>query len=240
MVAAGLAAFWYFLANLVIFSYLQFGGFNNGGGFHNLVGFGGITVIFSFVVAYVLKDRIKEIGRVRFQSGILGKLPDHTHNIFYTNNRGEETFIGKVNESVEFVRKLDSVPQAVRDIREKDDLWDEEDKASLLFYRKTFELDFPAIRRLKPQFSTVKDIIRFSLRRYLTKLDDPIQIYLGLDKKGSVQEVGMPKVYYIGVAIKFFSGEQNGTSGFDYQVLVVDKNGIVRIDEVAKSVRIEQ
>ena len=102
-------------------------------------------------------------------------------------------------------------------------------------------MDFESvIRRTIPQFTTAKDIIRFSVRRFLTTLDDPVQIYLSLDRKGSVQEVAMPKVYYIGVAIKFLSGERKGTSGFDYQVLVVDKNGIVRIDEVQKSIRVEK
>ncbi len=240
MLAAGIAAFWYFLANLMIFYYLQFGGFSSFGGFHNLLGFGGLTIILSFIAAYVLKDRIKEIGRVRFQSGILGNLPDHTYNIFYRNHQTNGVCIGKVKESVEFVRKLDSVPKEIREIRERSNLWDDESQFSLLFYQKTFELDFSAVKKIEPEFTTVKDITRFSIRRYLTRLDDPIQMYLGLDKKGAVHEMGMPKVYYIGVAVKFFSEEPKGISGFDYQVLVVDKNGLVRIDEIAKSVRIEE
>lgn len=237
MIAAALAAFWYFVANLIIFSYFRFGGFGSVGDVRDLLGVGSIAVIFSFIVAYVLKDRIKEIGRVKFKSGIFGKTPDFMQNFHYENSMGVKTTIGKMSESVEFIRKRDAVPSEIRMIRDQRDVWNEEGQIDILLYQKKIELDQMAIRKIRPEFFSVKHIIRFSIRRFLTKLDDPVQMYLGLDKKGTVQEIGMPKVYYIGVAITYRSEDRKGPSGFDYQVLVVDKNGLVRIDEIARSMR---
>ncbi len=240
MIAAALAAFWYFLANVMIFYYLQYGGFGSLGGVKNYLGLGGIAVIVAFVVAYVLKDRIKEISRVRFKKGLFGNLPDYFYNIYYTNNMKHKFFVGDMNESVKFVRKKEDIPNEIYKIREQGDLWDEEDQFDILFYRKSVELDPFAIQQVRPHFVSVKHIIRFSIRRFLTRLDDPIQIYLSLNKKGSVQEIGMPKVYYIGVALKFTSHERVDSSGFNYHVLVVDKNGLVRIDELARSVLVKE
>lgn len=238
MLGAAVAALWYFLANLFIFSYLQFGGFNAGGGMQNFLGFSGTTIVLAFVFAYVLKDRIKELSRIRFQSGVFRKMPDYLYNIYYKSGMIGRTYIGKLSESVKFIRNKDVVPDDILRIREQTELWEEKHQYDILFYQKKVELDSLAIQKVEPKFFSVKHIIRFSIRRFLTRLDDPIQIYLGLDKKGLVQEIGMPKVYYVGVAIKYYSPNKKESSGFDYQVLVVNKNGLVRIDEVARSVRV--
>lgn len=239
MIAAALAAFWYFVANLLIFSYFRFGGFGSMGSVHDWLGMGSIAVIFSFIVAYVLKDRIKEIGRVKFKSGLFGKTPDFLQNFYHENSMGEKETVGKMSESVEFIRKRESIPPEIRTIRDQRDYWSEESQIDILLYQKKIELDQLSIRKIRPDFFSVKHIVRFSIRRFLTKLDDPVQMYLGLDKKGNVQEIGMPKVYYVGVAIKYRSENKKGPSGLDYQVLVVDKNGLVRIDEIARSVRVK-
>jgi hypothetical protein len=238
MVAAALAAFWYFIANIFIFTYFQFGGFGAYQGVQSFLGIGGITVVFSFIVAYVLKDRIKEISRVRFRSGVFGKLPDYVYSIYYKSSMlSKRVYLGKMSDSVEFLRDKSNLPEEIRILRQQGELWEEKDQYDLLLYQKKIELNSYIMPKIKPIFYSIKHITRFSIRRFLTKLDDPVQIYLGLNKKGHVEEIAMPKVYYIGVATKFYSPNQPNSSGFDYQVLVVDKNGLVRIDEVAKSMR---
>ncbi len=237
LLAAALAAFCYFLVSFAIFSYLRFGDFSSIGSFHNLMSLGGLTAILAFIGAYVLRDGIKEIGKSRFSNGVLGKVPDRVHNISYTDSSGKRIYVGKMSESVKFVRDLANVPQEIRQIRNTGELWNEEGQFNVLCYQKTIELEGTAIAKFKPFFTTVKEITRISIRRFLTKLDDPIQIYLGLLRKGAVEQLGMPKVYYVGVALKFATREKQGQSGFNYQVLVLDKNGLLRIDEIANSVR---
>lgn len=233
MIAAALAAVWYFFANLLIFSSLHFGGFGSFGDFSNLLGFGGLTILFSFVIAYVLKDRIKDLGREKFRSGIFKRLPDHVYDLIYTNEHQKKKSLGQMSEYVSFVKDRDSIPIEIRKIRESLELWNEENEYEVLCYENVIALNTESIKEIKPSFYSVKHISRFSLRRYLTRLDDPVEIYLGFDDDAKVQELRMPKLYYVGVALNFFTSDSPSPKGFDYHVLVVDKNGIVRIDDLA-------
>lgn len=237
IIATAIAAFCYFLVSFAAFSYLRFGDFSSIGNFHNLLSLGGLAAILAFMGGYVLRDGIKDFGKSRFSNGVFGKVPDRVNNIFYTDSSGKRTQVGKMSETVKFVHDLSDVPQEIRQIRKTGEIWNEEDQYNILCYKKTIQLEGEAIAKLKPFFTTVKEITRISIRRFLTKLDDPIQMYLGLLRKGTVEQLGMPKVYYVGVALKFETLEKQDQSGYNYQVLVLDKNGLIRIDEVANSVR---
>ena len=68
MVAAGAAAIWTLIINILIFTQLKFAGFQTVS-LHNSDGVIGVSTLFiliAFVFAYIMQDRIKEIGRSRF------------------------------------------------------------------------------------------------------------------------------------------------------------------------------
>jgi hypothetical protein len=99
MIAAGMAAGWAFFASLLIWRESSFSGFQ----FIDYLPMSSMVLItFAFVFAYILKDRIKEIGRKVFERGLLRTLPDIKNNIIYTGAHGTKLIIGFVKEFVDY------------------------------------------------------------------------------------------------------------------------------------------
>lgn len=235
IVAAAFAAAWAFFANVMIWQYLKFGGFSGVKGINGFLGVSGLTVLAAFVVAYILQDRIKDMGRLKFHQGVFTKLPDHIHRIVYRDYSGKGIVIGKVYEAVEFLKSSNSVPNDIKSVFGQyfDDLSDEEKE--VIHYRKQIFMDRGAVAKINPQIHEIRDIIRFSIRRFLSKLEDPLQSYLSVNRRGQVESLVIPKVYYLDMVLKYSKINYIGTPEEVFikcKRLVLNKNGLVRIEKV--------
>ena len=74
MVAAGIAGFWAVLSELVIH--------NSNTDFRSL-GSSCLIIATALVLAYILKDRIKELGKNQFKRGLLGTVPYNQSSLLY-------------------------------------------------------------------------------------------------------------------------------------------------------------
>ena len=72
MTAAGFAAIWALVANLLIWHKLKFEGYRSFFDYSDgFLGFSSSILVLAFICAYILKDRIKDLGRDKFQGGSL-------------------------------------------------------------------------------------------------------------------------------------------------------------------------
>ena len=235
MIAAAFAAGWALLTTVFIWQYAEFRGF----GVREAVWSAGFLFIASaFVASYVLKDRIKEIGRVVFARGLLLEKPDLTNQIFYENSQGREVPIGVVREYMDFA-SLAKVEPEVRKMRSQvaHDLLDPEAvNESVIHYRKRIALLPEALQSLRQPVQAVQDIIRLNIEGFLQKLDNPYHEDLIVTKSGTVHKMLMPKVYQIDIVLKRTSylRRSNESSAPIYEAfkIILDKTGLIRVEEV--------
>ncbi|MBP6219203.1 MAG: hypothetical protein KA436_11505 [Oligoflexales bacterium] len=239
VLAVSLAAGWAFIANVMITHYLGRGGGSLGGGVGNFLGLGGTTLVFAFIVAYVLTDRIKELGKVKFGEGVFGKMPDNSYDVIYSDIRGREIKVGKIHERVEFMDGIESVPSEINQLRDEhfEDLMKEE--REILHYNKQITVFRKAISKIRgPRFRELRDIIRLSVRRYLSKLEDPLQSYVSVNRDGLAETLIMPKVYSIDIVLKYSQKNLLGrleNVSYTCKRLTINKNGLVRVEQIYKS-----
>ena len=230
MLAAGIAALWAFAANFLIWYEFQFGGFSFSNG-ENLLGLSGLMVVFAFTLAYILKDRIKELGRNRFGKGFFRQLPDFSEKIWVPGGTDRKINIGYVQEWMKFL-ELETAPDSVKELR-KFHSQVELDREKTIYYRKTIELDEKRIRKQDLPFTSVRDIIRFDLKRHLNKLGKPVLDYLSLEHDGSIVSFKIPRVFHVDIAIKYLFQNPDSLltqSRTEYYRLFLHKDGLIRIE----------
>ena len=196
------------------------------------------SVFFMIVLAYMFKDRVKEISR----EIILDKVLDKFHKYFpdndliiqdSTNANSSKSHIGKCKEFVRFLKK-EKVRKEVMKIRNYDHVVniDEERQEDVIYYRKDVKLNFKKIMNSHYRRNNIKDIIRFNINEFLDKLDNATGKINFYDmEKNIFTSLKAPKVYHINIIFRYNSDNANEPV-FQRIRVILDKNGIVRIEEV--------
>lgn len=200
------------------------------------------SVLFLIIIAYIFKDRAKEISR----EIILDKILDKFHNYFPDNDliiedptnvkdtiKKNKKFIGKCKEFMRFVKK-DSVNKNILKLRNLNHVVDidEEKYEEVIYYRKDVKLSSKKILTAHNRRNNIKDIIRFNINEFLDKMDNATGKIKFYDLEKSIfTSLKAPKVYHINIIFKYTI--ENATEPSYQRIRVVlDKNGIVRIEEV--------
>jgi len=233
MTAAAFAAIWTLFANIIIWYNLQFENYtsllNASGSF---LGLSGTFILLCFVLVYILKDRIKELGRDKFQGGLFRHLPDCKEKIWYRNYQGNVESVGVIHETQEYLSKIADIPQEIinfRSYRQKGHYLEHE---NVIRYHKKIILEGKKIVKLGYDINAVKDIVRFNVKRFINLLDDPEYTRSFFKNNGESYSVKLPKVYYLDMV---FSYSQQSIAGkmrsvaLDSTRLILDKSGIVRV-----------
>jgi len=234
MIAAGLAAFWAVAAEIVIRSRAMSSGGNL---FQHLSG-GTFVLITAFILAYILKDRIKEVGRSYFRSGPFVKIPDNSERIYFETASGHKWQIGSISEYTKFLTP-DRIPEEIRKLRQladPDGLEADDGPEDVIKYRKVIRLRPEILGRYFYPINAVHDILRLNVHAFLSKLDDPEQSTEILDPSGKVIEMKMPKVYHMDVVLKYSRlGKSSDASAaiHDHIRLVINKKGLYRIERLS-------
>lgn len=200
------------------------------------------SVLFMIILAYIFKDRAKEVSR----EFILDKILDKFHHYFPDNDliiedptsikdslKNNRTFIGKCKEFMRFIKK-DKVKKDILKLRNLNHVVDidEERYEEVIYYRKDVKLSSKKILNSHHRRNNIKDIIRFNINEFLDKMDNATGKINFYDLEKSIfTSLKAPKVYHINIIFKYTI---DNASEPTYQRIrvILDKNGIVRIEEV--------
>lgn len=183
----------------------------------------------ALVVSYIFKDRIKELSRIYLISKFNKKLFDIKTNIYGANNKK----IGVCKEGMHFIKK-EKIPKDIEEARNfssskgpQVSLWTDE---KVMYYKKFIALKSSLIKESYLNFNIegVNDIVRFSIGRFTTKMDDPDKTIYFLKDNQVVKKAGV-RMYYLNLILKFSKEDNSFLKRF---VIAINRDGIKRIEEV--------
>lgn len=180
------------------------------------------------VLLYVLKDRLKEELRYISYRQVAKWFSDYKTDIQSVEN------IGTLREYAVFIEEK-AIPSDILEVRNRhfhQVLEEIKRPERVLYYKKSIKID----RRpetLEERFYGLNIFFRFEIHHFLAKAEDPIQTYLSLDGQKLIK-MDLPRVYHLNIIMKSRKHLPDGTPKEElikYR-LVLDKNGIKRIEEV--------
>jgi hypothetical protein len=215
--AAGLAATWALLAQVQLF--------NDG-----LSSRQSVILFAAAVVAYMLKDRIKEWTRAM----LTRKFLRWDHNERIVGDALQCAGLGKIGgRAAELARwvKAEDLPknvaalrQRVRTVRGVAEL----ENIFLVHRQVTLESDDDPT----PSGFGVQELFRLSLDEILKRLDDPVDPLAFYDPDaGTFAQASLPKIYHLNIIAHSLDHNTQNESFTRFRV-VVNQEGIVRIDRV--------
>ncbi|MSP16031.1 MAG: hypothetical protein EXR73_05365 [Myxococcales bacterium] len=190
----------------------------------------GLRLFLVLVVAYMLKDRIKDGARGFFTRVLERHLYDRRTVI----EDAAGTAVGVCREKVEYVRARD-VPAHVRAARlaERDPALrhaEAELHESVIHYRKEIMLDARALSELRGS-GGLADIVRFHVGFLLHGMDEPDLELDWMDL--ATRKLGVlsaAKVYHVDLVFRFQEPRRGGSTSVQARRLVLDRNGIRRLE----------
>jgi len=182
------------------------------------------------VIAYVFKDRMKEIMKLYFSNLVRRFFADKRTTIY--TNLGQK--IGVIRESFSMFSDNKLSPEISR-IRDRDFISGVHEGAygeDILFYRKDITLYSEKFKTVFPGFQIdgINDITRINIFRFLKNMDNPYEDIF-IPKKNSYTKVSGSRVYHFNIIIKNINS--TGENKIQRIRLVLTREGIKRIEEVA-------
>ena len=232
-VGAGLAAFFAGVVETQRIQYLQGDG---------------STMRFTFliivaVLAYIFKDRIKELSRDYFNSRLRERLPDQRYKLLHQNvERDGEKVESHLGDATEYFRFIKSVPADVAYLRTlgQTKAHDPVRREHVAHVARRFDFEVLSERRML--FPLLKNVVRLDISPFLNKLDNPTMPVSYFDKSRHAKTVSAPKVYHINAVFRYETlfGPEGSLIKVDYERmrLIIDKNGIVRLETLLESGRL--
>lgn len=192
---------------------------------------------FAAVFAYVMKDRIKATTN----EVLLPKLRIFDHSSKLTGasleSMGLADLEAQVRESMRF-KATSELPSEVvklrmarRTVRHAEPVGEE-----VIHYRKQLSIGSRRPGSPLPAGYRLRDILRLNVRPFLTRLDEPLDQVDYFDRlRMRFEQVDLPKVYHINLVLRVGreDGSSEGQVRLDHLRLVLNKEGIVRVERLA-------
>lgn len=241
---AALAAFWAGLIDLQRFYWVQQANGQSSESGHTDFALRFFLFVILGVIAYIFKDRIKELTREYFFERLKQYLPDYEYDISYDHyppETGQAQAI-KVGSSRQFMRflKKTAVPPEIAYIRE----WGHPNKLeperleTIMHFSKTLVFENAQLREQLPSLRVVRDLLRFNISAFLSRMDQPSKKLRYFDATKGFSQMKAPKVYHLNLVLQYtlqdFRQEQwmDRQYEFEHLRLVLNKKGIVRIEQL--------
>jgi hypothetical protein len=179
------------------------------------------------VVSYMLKDRMKALSQARLQSWLSKNVYDRSTSI-YDPLTGDK--MGVCREAVGFVQEKRVDPLAVK-LRNRDHITEIENTwraEKVIHYTKDITLYSRHILRNHKRKTGVTDIVRFNLRNFLLKMDEPTKDLFTLNE-GRSEVIPGARVYHVNVILRFTSKRE---TRYERIRLVLNRDGIKRLEPV--------
>ena len=189
-----------------------------------------MPVFVALVVGYMFKDRIKETGKTLSSQLLNQHLYDYRTFIETQDGRRQ---LGYVREKVSYL-PLSAMPAevvAARAAGSNDDPAFAGNIETALLYAKLVTLRSDAFEHVTQdgvEITAINDIMRFDLRPFLRKMDEPYEQRLML-KGREVRTVRCHRTYHLNL-VSVFTGE-DGAVTCERTLITLDRQGIQRIDQ---------
>ncbi len=180
------------------------------------------------VLSYMLKDRMKALSQARLQTWLSKNVFDQSTSIYDPFTRKK---MGVCREAVGFVpeKRVDPVALQLRNrdhITEIENTWRSE---KVIHYTKDITLYPNQFLNFHKRKTGITDIVRFNLRNFLLKMDEPIKPLYAL-KNDVSEKIPGARVYHVNVVLRFTSKRE---TRYERIRLVLNRDGIKRIEPVA-------
>ena len=224
MLAAAFAGFWAGVAELMIF--------RSGNRSQNM-GASGFIIITALAIAYVLKDRIKEIGRSQFKGGLFGRIPDNQSNMLYSlgSTLKRAINVGTYSETTSYYTSK-KVPEDIKErLQQTVDL--KENHLHILCYDKLIKLKKKRIHRLNLKVKALYDFFRLNLATLMFYADENEDQCRIPTKDLGVAWTSIPKIYKVDLVMKV-SGKSKPKldAHIEHYQMLVSRQGIHKISPV--------
>jgi hypothetical protein len=187
----------------------------------------------AIVVGYMFKDRIKESIRAILSNRLHTRLYDRRINIKTLDGKYK---LAVLREKIAFIRE-NEVSETVLAARHKDPFADLDNEGQgetiichtkdIILYPDLFQKVFEGL----PKVSGLNDIIRYDIHPYLRKMDDPVEEQPLLEN-GELKTVQTQKVYHLNFVSRYKSVTPKIEKMYRYMRLVLNRQGIVRIENI--------
>jgi len=181
------------------------------------------------VVAYMFKDRIKELGRIYINNKIRKYIYDRKIRILSSLNEK----IGYCKESFSFLSEK-SLPPQITKLRNRD-LMAELDNGGIgenvIYSKKLIKIFSDKCKDLLSDFNVdgINDIIRFNVKQFLEKMDNPTKV-LFMPEGDEVITTKGKHVYHVNMIIKYGMFRQEDV--FKRFRIILSRSGIKKIQEI--------
>jgi hypothetical protein len=194
-----------------------------------------IPFVVAAIVSYMFKDRIKDWLKLFFSHSLARWISDRKIDILDSSGGGAR--IGLLKEAFTFLAARDIPPDIAR-LRRIDNLTsvDEEGKPERVFkYKKEIVLYPEIIIKSHERRRDLNDIMRFNIREMIEQADDSVVEYPYVDPvTGDLRVEACSRVYHLNMVLKYtyYSRAEQVTIQYERIRIVVNKDGIVRLEEV--------
>lgn len=196
-----------------------------------LIGQNAAIIVLALTLGYVLKDRIKELGRDRFKN-FFNLLPDHVNEITYAGEGRDARplTIGEISETAYFTETAEdaAIAQFFKDFY-IDLAGKKGEKKLVIRYMQSYVPNPRTIAELPPSMDRLHETMRYDIASLVARLDSPFQNTLLL-KDGKVEQVVTPKNYSIGLVLATHATDRKLMA---FKV-VINRSGIQRIEPLRR------
>jgi len=190
--------------------------------------YGNFTIPFfvALVVSYMLKDRIKDLGRYYFAYKLGRSYFDHKTKI---SLKGKN--IGWSKEAMDFISES-KVPIEVLKIRDRSAILDANNRSfseKIILYRKLVRIFRNKLDScIQYNTSGINDIIRFNISGYINKMDNPDFPLFITDDSNSVKIIKGERTYYLNMIMQLKNEDQLIYKRYR---VVLNRDGILDIEK---------
>ena len=187
---------------------------------------------FALVLAYILRDRIKD--RIRLYSNHLIRMLFHDRKFTISDPSSSEP-IGTITEHMRFasVREVPEVVLKARTAGNISLIEAQGKREEIIVYEKAVSLDTGRMDARGGR-EAVHDIIRFNVRNLVQYADDPVRYERVWDSASNrIRRVACSKVYHLNLIIKIEapSGTTKERVAFKHVRVILNQDGILRVSE---------
>lgn len=189
--------------------------------------YGNFTMPFfvALVVSYMLKDRIKDLGRYYFAH----KLGKSYFDLKTTISLNQQN-IGWSKEAMDFVEE-EKLPDHIKKIRNRSAILEADNRNNnekIILYRKLVRLDRQSLNGISEYIiQGINDIIRFNVFNLTLKMDNPdVPLFVG-DENEYFAIIRGEKIYYLNLIMQL---RHEDVTTYKRYRLVLNRNGILNIE----------
>lgn len=178
------------------------------------------------VGGYILKDRLKDRLKGWFAQRLPLWLFDRRLDLCPEHATAP---LGVAEETVRLLHMPEVDPQIAELRAHGDDAIERVVRASddVIHYRRVLRLGREASANC-PESQSIEQILRFNIRDWLRRMDDPSRELFQLGDDGLAHRIQGPKTYRVAIVLSVNNG---GKREIVHRILVLNRDGIVRIAE---------